>query len=416
LRRLFGIADFFLVHDRPIRRHADDSIVRILLGREQILRRARGYAPLPIALNPGPDPLAASAGVSVGGHLKNSVALTIGSQVFISQHIGDLETTEAFDAFTRVIEDFENLYGVQPGAIGGDLHPDYLSAKYAADQAESKDLPFRRIQHHYAHVLSCMADNDVDAPALGIAWDGTGYGTDHTIWGGEFLRIAKNGFQRAAHFRTFPLPGGDAAVKKPIHTATGLLYEIFGSGAFDGSESPLLRQMLEKGIRCPRTSSVGRLFDAVAVLAGVCTAAGFEGQAAMELEFAISAGVSASYGYAIRPGTPLVVDWEPMIRQIIADVKSGVDRGIISAKFHNTLAHMAIDVADQIGERRVLLTGGCFQNRYLTERTVQMLRRTGFSAYWHQRVPPHDGGLALGQAVALRASGEATLLRQARAG
>jgi hydrogenase maturation protein HypF len=416
LRRLSGIADLFLVHDRPIRRHADDSIIRILLGHQQILRRARGYAPLPIVLKPGPERLADSAGVSVGGHLKNTVALTIGNHVFISQHIGDLETKEAFNAFSRVIEDFENLYGVQPGAIGGDLHPDYLSAKYAADLAESKHLPFGRIQHHYAHVLSCMADNDVDAPALGIAWDGTGYGTDQTIWGGEFLRITESGFQRAAHFRTFPLPGGDAAVRKPTHTATGLLYEILGPGAFDGSEAPILRQMLEKGIRCPRTSSVGRLFDAVAALAGVCREAGFEAQAAMELEFAVSAGISASYGYVIRPGAPLVIDWEPMIRQIIADVKSDMDRGVISAKFHNTLAHIAIDVADQIGERRVLLTGGCFQNRYLAEQTVQMLRRAGLSAYWHQRVPPNDGGLALGQAVALRERGTGTLWREAQAG
>jgi hydrogenase maturation protein HypF len=420
LRRLFGIADLFLVHNRAIRRHADDSIVRILLGREQVLRRARGYAPLPVALKAEKGRDAEVSALSIGGHLKNTVALTVGADVFVSQHIGDLETKESFYAFRQAIEDFENLYEAHPDVVGGDMHPDYLSARYGADLADSKNLPFERIQHHWAHVLSCMADNEVGSPALGVAWDGTGYGSDAIVWGGEFLLADGDGFRREAHFRTFPLPGGDAAVKRPKHTAKALLYEILGSESFNGTESPILRQMLEKRIRCPRTSSVGRLFDAVSSIVGICDEPGFEGQAAMELEFAVSAGVTDSYEYAIRSGYPLVVDWEAMVRQILSDVKAGTDRGIIAARFHNSLARIVVDVAHRVGQNRVVLTGGCFQNRYLTERTVEALRHAGFSVYWHQRVPPNDGGLALGQAVAIRnrilSLRENAAPREARAG
>lgn len=421
LHRLFGIADLFLVHNRPIRRHADDSIVRVLLGSEQVLRRARGYAPLPIVLNSDDAMGVEVSALSVGGHLKNTIALTVGSKVFVSQHVGDLETKEAFNAFRQVIDDFENLYEASPAIVAGDSHPDYLSGKYGGDLADSRHLRFERVQHHCAHVLSCMADNEVGAPALGVAWDGTGYGADGTVWGGEFLVAANGGeFRRAAHFRTFPLPGGDGAIKKPRHAATGLLFEILGSEAFDGSAAPILRQMLEKKVRCPRTSSVGRLFDAVAALIGMCDEAGFEGQAAMALEFAVAPNVAASYEYAVEPGYPSIVDWEPMIHQMLSELKFGIDRGIIAARFHNTLARIVVDVAQRIGEKRVLLTGGCFQNRYLTERAVEGLRRAGFSAYWHQRVPPNDGGLSLGQAVAIRARAlslrDTAVSREARAG
>ena len=398
VKRLCGIADFFVVHDRPIRRHADDSIVRILLGREQILRRARGYAPLPIRVE-GPAQIPALA---VGGHLKNTVALAVETNVFISQHLGDLETKEAFNAFRQTINDFQNLYDARPRSIVGDAHPDYVSTAHGMNLANSRDLPFERVQHHWAHVLSCMADNGVDAPALGVAWDGTGYGPDGTIWGGEFLLVGNGGFRRSAHFRTFPLPGGDAAIKRPMHTAKGLLCEIFGSKAFTGSEPPLLRQMLERGIRCPRTSSAGRLFDAVASLIGIRDHVSFEGQAAMELEFRAASGITDCYEYGVRSLGVFVIDWEPMIRQIIDALANHVDTSVIAAKFHNTLAKVIVDIAQRIGERRVLLSGGCFQNRYLTERTVEMLAHSGFSAYWHQRVPPNDGGIALGQIMAAR--------------
>jgi hydrogenase maturation protein HypF len=399
VRRLCGIADVFLVHDRPIRRHADDSIARVILGRKQILRRARGYAPLPFAYK---WPARSISAIAVGAHMKNTVAVAIGSNTFVSQHIGDLETKGTFDAFRQVIGDFERLYDARPDCIAGDLHPDYASSTHGADLAGSRGIPFVRVQHHWAHALSCMAENAVESPALGVAWDGTGYGLDGTIWGGEFLLLTGSSFQRAAHFRTFPLPGGDASVKQPSHAAAGVLYELFGVNGLTPEHPPLLRQMLEKNIRCPRTSSVGRLFDAVAALTGFHDRVGFEGQAAMELEFAVAPNISESYEYAIRYSNPYVIDWAPMLRQIVEDVKRGDQRGIISARFHNTLAEIVVAVAQCIGEPRVVLTGGCFQNRYLTERTVMRLRESGFCAYWHQRVPPNDGGIAFGQTVAAR--------------
>jgi hydrogenase maturation protein HypF len=414
IRRLSGVADFFLVHNRPIRRHADDSIARIIMGREQIMRRARGYAPLPFACDrPAHSPalissrlrpigLAFGPLIAVGAHMKNTVALAAGPDIFLSQHIGDLETKEAFSAFRQVIDDFQTLYDAQPQCIAGDLHPDYASSAHASQIAKSRGIPFLRVQHHWAHVLSCMAENGVDSPALGVAWDGTGYGPDGTIWGGEFLLATGSDFQRVAHFRTFPLPGGDVSVRRPSHTAAGMLYEIFGTAAFTPEHPPLLRQILEKNIRSPRTSSAGRLFDSVAALTGFGDRLGFEGQAAMELEFAAAPGILDCYKYRIRDGTPYIIDWEPMLRQIIDDVRSGIQRGIISAKFHNTLAAMIVDIAQRIGEPKVVLTGGCFQNRLLTERTVERLAEAGFCAYWHQRVPPNDGGIAFGQAIAGR--------------
>jgi hydrogenase maturation protein HypF len=398
LRRLSDIADLFLVHNRQIRRHADDSVARIVLGREQILRRARGYAPLPIRLKVSHPELSVPT-LAVGGYMKNTVALTIGPNVFISQHIGDLETKEAFTEFRQVIEDVQGLYETRPNRIAGDMHPDYASSAFGADLAQSRSLPFVGVQHHWAHVLACMAENAVESPALGVAWDGTGYGPDGSIWGGEFLLSTESGFNRVAHLRSFPLPGGDAAIRNPQHAAAGVLYEIFASASFTGDEAPLLRQMLEKEVRTPRTSSAGRLFDAVAAITGFRDRLGFEGQAAMELEFA-AADTTDSYDYGIQGGGPYVIDWEPMIRQILNDSRSGAPRGIISAKFHNALAAAIVDIAGRVGEPRVVLTGGCFQNRYLTERTVQGLTSAGFCPYWHQRVPPNDGGLALGQAVA----------------
>jgi hydrogenase maturation protein HypF len=399
IRRLHGIADLFLVHNRPICRHADDSIVRIILGREQVLRRARGYAPLPVGTKGAES---SSRTLAVGGHMKNTVAVSLGAGTFISQHIGDLETNEGLTAFRNVIDDFSELYEVRPHCVAGDLHPDYASTAQGAMIAAAGAIPFVRVQHHWAHVLSCMAENEVEGPALGVVWDGTGYGPDGTIWGGEFLLASSNGFERAAHFRTFPLPGGEGAVKNPDHVALAVLYEIFGMSAFKGDEPHLLRQMLMKRIRSPRTSSAGRLFDAVAALTGSHGRIGFEGQAAMELEFAAAVNIADSYGYDIGAGTPHIVDWEPMIRQILDDTQGGVSRGVVSAKFHNTLAEIIVDIAQRIGEPRVVLTGGCFQNRYLTERTVQRLCEAGFTAYWHQRVPPNDGGIALGQVMAAR--------------
>ncbi|MCE0522593.1 MAG: carbamoyltransferase HypF [Methylacidiphilales bacterium] len=405
LDRLDGIADFFLVHDRPIVRPMDDSVTRVVRGRELILRRARGYAPLPVHLK---EPLPCV--LAVGAHLKNTVAVSIGREVFISQHIGDLETSEAHAAFRAVAADLPRLYETTPEIIACDLHPDYLSTKYAAQLAGLADVKLHPVQHHWAHVLSCMTENEVEFPALGVAWDGTGYGPDGTVWGGEFLLATEKSYERVAHFRQFRLPGGEAAIKQPSRTALGVLYEIGGAEALEqGDLAPvrdfsegdlgLIRQMLVKKLQAPLTSSAGRLFDAVASISGLRQRVTFEGQAAMELEFAIQSCVSEAYSFEIKSTSPSVVDWRPMIDEVVADARNGLAPGAISAKFHNALVEIIVAVARHVGQTRVVLTGGCFQNRYLTERSVQRLLEEGFRPYWHQRVPANDGGIALGQIV-----------------
>ena len=442
LERLGGIADVFLVHNRPIVRHVDDSIVRVMLDRELVLRRARGYAPLPINVLPASRwqdkqncRQAGSTILAVGAHLKNAVALSVGNQVFISQHIGDLETEQAHTAFRRVIADFEKLYEAKPDIIASDLHPDYLSTKFAKELVAQASRPVNQtqtgglchvgVQHHIAHVLSCMAENEIAPPALGVSWDGTGYGLDGTVWGGEFFLVTDKSVERIAHLRPFRLPDGDKAVKEPRRTALGLLYEISGDkvfeqkvrregapdggrggcaplAAFSSAELGTLKTMLAKKLNSPVTTSMGRLFDAVASLINLRQQIRFEGQAAMELEFALD-GIETEDHYNLslvtrHPSHEL--DWSPMVEAILADVKKGVSVGTISARFHNALAEGIVAVAKRAGQNRVVLSGGCFQNRYLTERAVRRLSAEGFRPYWHQRVPPNDGGIALGQVVA----------------
>jgi len=403
LDRLGEIADLFLVHDRPIRRHVDDSIVRLVAGRELVLRRARGYAPLPVHLRES-----APVVVAVGAHLKNAVSVSVGREAFVSQHIGDLETAEAFAAFQRVIGDLQRLYQAKPAAVACDAHPDYLSTRFAADCG----LPRVQVQHHYAHVLSCMAENQLEGAVLGISWDGTGYGSDRTVWGGEFLRATPESFLRVAHLRTFCLPGGEKAVKEPRRSAVGALYEVFGKElfvrrhlaplqAFSTAELQVVAQMLRRQVNAPLTSSAGRLFDAVAAIAGLRQQIRFEGQAAMELEFCLEKGVDEYYDIELTgTGELRVVDWGPMLRSIVDDAEGGVPTGRIAARFHNGLVEAMVAVARFVGEEGVVLTGGCLQNKYLTERALGRLREEGFRPYWHQRVPPNDGGIALGQVVA----------------
>ncbi len=405
LERLGEIADLFLIHNRPIARHVDDSIVRVAAGRELLLRRARGYAPLPVRLAKSAPTL-----IAAGAHLKNTAAVTAGEQVFISQHIGDMDTAQAYDAYEHVIQDFQQLYDLHPTAVACDLHRDYRSTQYA----ESSGLPLIRVQHHYAHVLACMADNYLEAPVLGVSWDGTGYGTDGTIWGGEFLLVNNRAFDRVAHLATFRLPGGDLAVKEPRRSALGLLYALFGEDipsdlppmqSFSASELQLLKIALRQGINAPLTSSAGRLFDAVAALIGLCQRSSFEGQAAMELEFAqISVKTDRCYPFAVTEITSegavskRILDLKLMA--IIDEWRAGVPVGEISAVFHNTLAEMIVAIAQQVGEKQVVLTGGCFQNKTLLERTIDRLLAEGLQPFWHQRVPPNDGGIALGQVMA----------------
>jgi hydrogenase maturation protein HypF len=409
VERLRGIADRFLVHNRRIVRHVDDSLVRVMGGRELVLRRARGFAPLPVLARDGVPDI-----VAVGAHQKNAVAASVGNQVFISQHIGDLETVPAYGAFEQVLRDFTALYELQPKWVACDQHPDYFSTQYARKQAEIEVFP---VQHHYAHVLSCMAENQLEAPALGIAWDGSGFGSDRTVWGGEFLRITDDGFERFAHLRTFRLPGGEKAVKEPRRVALAILRQTFGGDtatlreiatlrAFDPDDLRVLDEMLERKLRSPLTSSAGRLFDAVASIIGLRQVCRFEGQAAMELEF-LTHGVQTKeyYPFELTEGLDSIsMDWTPAVRGVIEDLQARVSTADIATRFHNTLAEMMVRVARASGEEKVVLSGGCFQNRYLTERAVQRLREEGFQPYWHQRVPPNDGGIALGQVMAVARS------------
>ena len=410
VERLCGIADCFLVHDRPIVRHTDDSIVRVVSGRELVLRRARGFAPLPVFMKKDLPPI-----LAVGAHQKNTIAASIGNQVFISQHIGDLETQEAYGAFESVIESFKRLYDFSPEAIACDLHPNYMSTGYA----HRSGLPVIEVQHHYAHALACMAENELDAPVLGICWDGSGYGPDRTIWGGEFLWVNETGFERAAHLRLFGLPGSEKAVKEPRRSALGALHEIFGTDVsqkrdlvpiqtFAPAELKALVAMLERGINSPRTSSAGRLFDAVASLLGIRQNVRFEGQAAMELE-ALATAIYTADEYEFRIAAeraPLVLDWQPMIAGIRNDLRQGVASAIIARKFHNTLVSMMLCAAEHVfssrrtPEKRVALSGGCFQNKLLSELAIQRLSEAGYRVYWHQRIPPNDGGISVGQIIA----------------
>jgi hydrogenase maturation protein HypF len=415
--RLKDIADHFLMHNRPIVRACDDSVVRLTRGRAGILRRARGYAPLGIRVRHSLPPV-----LAVGGHLKNTVAIAVGQDVFLSQHIGDLDTLEARGAFERAIADLCRLYSFKPEAVVCDLHPDYASTHWA----ERSGLPIIRVQHHQAHVAACAAESDVEGQYLGVSWDGTGYGLDGAIWGGEFFRGEGNRFERIAHLRSFGLPGGDAAVREGWRSAASVLFEVFGresentgfsiptsrkSGETWGSPQAVgtteklgkprwddskVRYMLEHGINVAPTTSVGRLFDAVASITGMAQQNRFEGQAAMLLENEIGS-VRTEQAYPLCSG-----DWGPLIQAVVADKRAGVSVPLIAARFHNALVAWIIEVAANSGMKQVVLSGGVFQNRYLTERAAATLEARGFIVHTHRQVPPNDGGIALGQAVMAR--------------
>jgi hydrogenase maturation protein HypF len=385
----------------------DDSVARVFAGAPRLLRRARGWAPLPV-------PVSAELPVilGVGAHMKTAVALSVGRQVFLSQHVGDLETPEALDAFARVIADFERLWGAAPVAVAHDLHPGYASTVFAKRMAAERGLPAVAVQHHHAHLAACLAENETEGPALGVTWDGTGLGTDGTIWGGEFLLGSCGGFQRVAHLLPFRLPGGDAAVREPRRSALALLWETEREAglersdlppvmAFSAGERRLLARMLAGGINSPVTTSAGRLFDGVASLLGLRQESAFEGEAAMALEYAAAPGVlEASYPMALQAGaqgSPGILDWRETVREILRDRQKGTPAGIIAAKFHNTLVEAMVKVAEKVGVERVALAGGCFQNRRLTEGAARRLEEAGFQVLLHRQVPPNDGSISLGQ-------------------
>ena len=397
--KLSDIADYFLIHNRKILRHVDDSILRISSGNEVMIRRARGYAPLPVVLRK----LEGKTILAAGAHLKNTIAVNKGSNVFISQHIGDLENTESINAFKKVIIDISSFYELKPEVVVCDAHPDYISSKYSG----SLNIPLHKVQHHYAHVLSCMAENDIDENVLGVSWDGTGYGTDGTIWGGEFIIPGGKNFKRAGYFKTFRLPGGEAAIHDVWKTGFSLLYEVYGSEIdklnqielLKNPDCKIIRQMLDKNINSPVTSSCGRLFDGISAIIGINHSANFEAQAAMDLEFAADDYDTNDYfAFSIDEiSGKLVFNWHQIVKDIVSDIVAGIPAGLISAKFHNSLAEAIVQYAKRLNIEKVILTGGCFMNNYLLNRSVKRLKESGYKAYTHQRVPAGDGGISLGQ-------------------
>lgn len=401
LDTLKGIADLFLIHDRPIARPVDDSVVYLFEDAPVMLRRGRGYAPSPILVKNAPTVDV----IAVGTQQKNAIAIAHHGEIFVSQHLGEMGNPAVLDVFHRTLDDFQRLYDLKPAAVACDLHPDYTSTH----SAEQLGLPIVRVQHHHAHILSAMAEHHLDPSVLGVAWDGTGYGTDGTVWGGEFLRVTDEDFQRVAYFAPFMLPGGDAASHEPRRSALGMLYALYGEALprerfdFTEKEFDLILTALRRGVNCPQTSSVGRLFDGVAALLGLRQRCSFEGQAAMALEYAQHhADNDECYPFFITPVTTgkeagrYIIEWSAMIEALLKEQNPAIG----AAKFHNTLAAMLVGVAQKIGEKTVVLSGGCFQNRRLLEKAVKALRQAGFTPFWQQRIPPNDGGLSLGQAVA----------------
>lgn len=409
--RLAQIADAFLSHNRRIQTRTDDSIGRVMGGKALLLRRSRGFVPRALAL-PAEQPRV----LALGAELKSTFCLTRGDRAFLSQHIGDLKNQQVYASFADGIAHLQGILQLQPQIVAHDLHPDYLSSRYAE---ELVDLPRVAVQHHHAHLVSCLAENGVSGPALGVIFDGLGYGSDGRLWGGEFLLGDARGFQRLGHLAYLPMPGGDAATREPWRMAVAALVHAYGDelphlpwlSELPAADLRLLRQMIAKGLNAPLSSSCGRLFDAVAALAGVRQRVSYEGQAALELEMALEGGAEAGeYPFELqRQGQLLVLDPAAMIRALVADLQAGTAPGLLSARFHNGLARAIGRVCHtlrrQQGIGAVALSGGVFQNRYLTERTLDFLGQLDFTVYTHSLVPPNDGGLALGQAVIAGAAG-----------
>jgi len=401
--RLAGIADLFLTHDRPILHRVDDSIVRVIAAEACVIRNARGLAPLMLA-----DPEQASPLMALGGHLKSSIALTRGDgQIVLGAHIGDLDSVPAREVFGQSLETTARLFGVDGASLACDTHPDYHSTRIAA----AGGPPVAKAPHHLAHVLAGMIDNALSPPLLGVAWDGAGLGTDGALWGGEFLAVGRESWRRLASFEAFPLPGGERAMREPRRAALGALYAIHGGALWDRDdllglcalaedERKILPGMLAHGVNSPPTSSVGRLFDAVAALLGLCRMSSFEGEAAMAVEFAAR---RATVRAALPPpeivpdSWPLTIDWRSMLDALATASLRGVPADAVAAGFHDWLARAILLAAREAGIDQIVLSGGCFQNSLLTDLAMRYLREGGFRPYNHRRVPPNDGGLAAGQ-------------------
>lgn len=402
IQRLAGIADYFLIHNRDIYCRADDSVARIFDGKPYILRRGRGLAPAPIRLaKPGPNVLAC------GGELKNAFCLTKGDQAFVSSHMGDLENMAAFEAYKEAIAHYQRLFDISPEVVAYDPHPEYLSSKYAG----ALDLPRIAVQHHHAHIASVLAEHGLEEPVIGIAFDGTGYGSDGHLWGGEFLLADCRDFTRLAHCRYLPLPGASRAIKEPWRPAAWMLHELYGAD-FVNKDIPLARLLPEgwqlavqaaaKGLNSPLTSSAGRLFDIAAAILGIRTHINYEGQAAVELELA-AAGISGGIlPYGITGGSPYELDFRPAFAAMVQAMGQGRGVNELAAAFHRTMAEAIVDITQRLskttGIYKVALSGGVFQNMTLLRQVTGLLEKD-FTVYIHRRTPPNDGGLCLGQAA-----------------
>ena len=409
LTRLACIADYFLLHNRPIHIRSDDSVLRVFQGKPLFYRRARGYAPRAVRLPFTVPPLLAT-----GAELKSAICLASGDRAVLSQHIGDLQNIATLDSFSHAVTHLSDILAIKPGVIASDLHPDYLSSRYAEDSG----LPVVQIQHHHAHMASCMAENNLDGDVIGVIFDGTGYGPDNTIWGGEFLVGGYLGFHRAGHFLPVPLPGGDAAIREPWRMALSYLHKALGDAAFEldlpltrllpENERRLFAQMLKRGINAPLTSSCGRLFDGVAALLNIRHHVSYDGQGAIELEALAEEAVNEatkSYPYKIlfKAGAPFQLDFSSIFTEILADINAAVSSATIAYRFHQTVAAAATEVCmNRSGETsldRIILSGGVFQNRLLSEMIYTALTSKGLHVFTHRLVPPNDGGIALGQAA-----------------
>jgi len=402
--RLAGVADYLLIHNRDIYMRVDDSLARSLAGRTQILRRSRGYAPVVIDLRHDTVEL-----LACGAELKNTFCLTKNNHAVLSQHIGDLENYESLRFFEESLENLKKLFRVSPVAVAYDLHPRYLSTRFALEYPVGRRVG---VQHHHSHVASCMAENGARGRVIGVAFDGTGYGSDGQIWGGEFLIADLLGFERRAHFRYVPLAGGDVAVRQPWRSAVSYLRDVFGgeipeglgiSSASTREVRTLVEAMLRQGVNVVQTSSCGRLFDAVASILGIRQEVTFEGQAAIELEQAITPGTDCVYPFSVTSGGPWEIDFRPTIEAIVREKLAGAANGEIAARFHNTVAACLVEICARVrrsdGLNHVCLTGGAFQNKYLLERSVEALEKARFNVLLHREIPANDGGISLGQAV-----------------
>lgn len=399
VKQLQGVADFFLCHDRDIVRPVDDSLMTTACDRVLMLRRARGYSPFSFSY-----PESEEGVLAVGGHLKNTVAMSRKKNIVLSQHLGDLSTSRAINNFENVIEDLNKMFKLKENMVLADEHPEYESRKYA----DSLSVETHLVQHHLAHLYAVLFENEVDANALGVSWDGFGLGESNELWGGEFFYLSEDRQSRIGRMKPFPLPGGESAHREPRKTAFGALCEVFGDEALldnqdfitdlTDQEVALLYQVLQTG-KVAKTSSVGRLFDAVSSILGVCQKMSYEGEAAMALESLIEGQTEQGlYSYTIESKTRWhEVNWHPIIKCLMAEAKSDVPRALLSARFHNTLAEIIVAMAQLVGLEQVVLSGGVFQNVYLLERVVQRLKQEEFKVYWPQRLPPNDGCLAIGQ-------------------